>query len=117
METTVTPKLVALQIVQVYRDGDVEKIKSLDIPIRDPYMAALDLQVNDYNIELSANVRIDPSYTIQYVIRDHQAVHEEDGKLHPYCDGINSDTDLDRKTGILRRSLEREKSVRTDLEA
>jgi hypothetical protein len=113
---TIPPRLVAVQVTMVYREGDVETLKCVDIPVRDPNRADISLDCDERGMTLSARVDNDPNYTIQYVIRDHQAVHEEDGKLHPYCDGINSDHDLDMKTGILRRSLEREKSVRAILE-
>ena len=57
MATIPTPKkLVALQVVEVYREGEEETIRSLDIPIRDPNMVVFDLHINDYNIEIGAGL-------------------------------------------------------------
>lgn len=112
MSITPTPKkLVAVQVTMVHREGDEETLKCVDIPIRNPYFAVVELDTNEYGIYLKVNVRNDPNYTISYVLRDHQAVHEEDGKLHPYCNGINSDTDMSR----LRERLERAHAIAIDV--
>lgn len=109
---TIPPLLVAVQVTMVYREGDVETLKCVDIPVRDPNRADISLDCDETGMTLSARVvDNDPNYSIQYVIRDHQAVHETDGKLHPYCDGINSDHDMLR----LRHRLERAHAIAIDI--
>lgn len=60
-------------------------------------------------MNLAVNVRNDRRYSIVYVVRTHEAADHE-GKLHPYCDGINSDVDV---AGI-RAGLERRHAIEID---
>ncbi len=94
MTTPNTPSpIVAVQVVLVRREGDKETLQSVDIPIRNPLNADIELVTDERGINLAVNVMNDPRYSISYVVRTHEAADHE-GKLHPYCDGINSDVDV-----------------------
>ena len=110
MATLYTPsQIVAVQVVLVRREGDKETLQSVDIPIRNPLNADIELVTDEWGVNLAVNVRNDPRYSIDYVVRTHEAADHE-GKLHPYCDGINSDADV---AGI-RAALEYRHAIEID---
>ena len=111
MEPLYTPSpIVAVQVVLVRREGDKETLQSVDIPIRNPLNADIDLSYDEWGVNLAVNVRNDRRYSIVYVVRTHEAADHE-GKLHPYCNGINSDADV---AGV-RAGLERRHAIEIDI--
>lgn len=85
--------ITMVQVVIVRKKGKVEQLKSIDIPVRNPSQTNISLDSDNWGVELQLFVPADPSYTIQYVVRDEQAA--VDGKLPPYTDGIYSDQDVE----------------------
>ncbi len=111
MEPLYTPSpIVAVQVVLVRRKGDKETLQSVDIPIRNPLNADIELVTDERGVNLAVKVMNDPRYSISYVVRTHEAADHE-GKLHPYCNGINSDADV---AGV-RAGLERRHAIEIDI--
>ena len=111
MATLNTPSpIVAVQVVLVRREGDKETLQSVDIPIRNPLNANIELSYGEWGVNLAVDVRNDHRYSISYVIRTHEAADHE-GKLHPYCDGINSNVDV----AVVRAGLERRHAIEIDI--
>lgn len=111
MEPLYTPSpVVAVQVVLVRREGDKETLQSVDIPIRNPLNADIELVTEEWGVSLAVKVMNDPRYSICYVVRTHEAADHE-GKLHPYCNGINSDADV---AGV-RAGLERRHAIEIDI--
>ena len=88
--------IVAVQVVIVRRGEDSnETVQSFDIPVRNQRNADFHLTSSEYGVTLELSVKNDPNYSIAYLMRTHEAADHE-GKLHPYCDGIRSEADVDK---------------------
>lgn len=98
--------ITMVQVVIVRKDGDKENLKSIDIPIRDDRKMTLELDTNEWGVELNLAVPISDNYSVTYVMRDQEAM--VDGKLPPYTDGIYSDSDVARQLTTQRLHYERE---------
>lgn len=96
--------VVAMQLQVVRREGDEERVQTLDFPLRDPNDFEMELVTDERGASLNLDVRTNKEYSILYTLRSHEWHQENGAAVSPYCDGLYSSTDVAGiKMGMQRR--------------